>query len=153
MNSQTSSPTSAEWGVFLLRVSLGVLFLAHSIVLKLITYGADGTAQFFVGVGLPGWLAYVTIVWELVGGILLVLGIQTRLVSLILTPILLGALFFVHLANGWVFTNTNGGWEYPAYLFVLCMAQALLGDGPYALSPSRPLGELFGQGPRVQTAR
>ncbi|MBV8766862.1 MAG: DoxX family protein, partial [Hyphomicrobiales bacterium] len=81
MNSQTSSPTSAEWGVFLLRVSLGVLFLAHSIVLKLITYGADGTAQFFVGVGLPGWLAYVTIVWELVGGILLVLGIQTRLVS------------------------------------------------------------------------
>ncbi|MBV9738331.1 MAG: DoxX family protein [Hyphomicrobiales bacterium] len=153
MNSQTSSPTSAEWGVFLLRVSLGVLFLAHSIVLKLITYGADGTAQFFVGVGLPGWLAYVTIVWELVGGILLVLGIQTRLVSLILTPILLGALFFVHLANGWVFTNTNGGWEYPAYLFVLCIAQALLGDGPYALSPSRPLGEIFGQSRSVQPAR
>ncbi|MBV9431969.1 MAG: DoxX family protein [Hyphomicrobiales bacterium] len=153
MNSQTSSPTSAEWGVFLLRVSLGVLFLAHSIVLKLITYGADGTAQFFVGVGLPGWLAYVTIVWELVGGILLVLGIQTRLVSLILTPILLGALFFVHLANGWVFTNANGGWEYPAYLFVLCIAQALLGDGPYALSPSRPLGEIFGQSRSVQPAR
>jgi len=153
MNSSTSSPSAADWGVLLLRVSLGILFLAHSIVLKLITYGAGGTAQFFVGVGLPGWLAYVTIVWELVGGVLLVLGIQTRLVSLILSPILLGALFFVHLANGWVFTNANGGWEYPAYLFVLCMAQALLGDGPYALSPSRPLGELFGQGPRVQTAR
>ena len=80
------------------------------------------------------------------------LGVQTRLVSLILSPILLGALFFVHLANGWVFTNTNGGWEYPAYLFVLCMAQALLGDGPYALSPSRPLAEIFGQA-RVQVAR
>ena len=115
MNSSSSSPSSADWGVLLLRVSLGILFLAHSIVLKLVTYGADGTAQFFVGVGLPGWLAYVTIVWELLGGILL------------------GALFFVHLANGWVFTNTNGGWEYPAYLFVLCMAQALLGDGPYAV--------------------
>lgn len=153
MNSPTSSPSAADWGVLLLRVSLGILFLAHSIVLKLVTYGADGTAQFFVGVGLPGWLAYVTIVWELVGGILLVLGVQTRLVSLILSPILLGALFFVHLGNGWVFTNTNGGWEYPAYLFVLCMAQALLGDGPYALSPSRPLGELFGQGGNMQSAR
>lgn len=153
MSSKTSSPTSAEWGVLLLRVSLGILFLAHSIVLKLITYGADGTAQFFVGVGLPGWLAYVTIVWELAGGILLVLGIQTRLVSLILSPILLGALFFVHLGNGWVFTNTNGGWEYPVYLFVLCMAQALLGDGPYALSPSRPLGHLLGQNQGVAAAR
>ena len=152
MNPRTNSPTTADWGVLLLRVSLGILFLAHSIVLKLITYGADGTAQFFVGVGLPGWLAYVTIAWELVGGVFLVLGIQTRLVSLILSPILLGALFFVHLGNGWVFTNTNGGWEYPAYLFVLCMAQALLGDGPYALSPSRPLGELFGHS-RVQMAR
>ena len=153
MNSSTSSPTSAQWGVLLLRVSLGILFLAHSIVLKLVTYGADGTAQFFVGVGLPGWLAYVTILWELVGGVLLVLGVQTRLVSLILSPILLGALFFVHLSNGWVFTNTNGGWEYPAYLFVLCIAQALLGDGPYALSPSRPLGELLGQGRSMQAAR
>ncbi|MBV9566896.1 MAG: DoxX family protein, partial [Hyphomicrobiales bacterium] len=79
MNPSTSSPSTADWGVLLLRVSLGILFLAHSIVLKLITYGANGTAKFFVGVGLPGWLAYATIVWELVGGILLVLGIQTRL--------------------------------------------------------------------------
>src|ERR1700750_2251612 len=102
MNSSTSSPTSAQWGALLLRVSLGLLFIAPSIVLKLVTYGADGTAQFFVGVGLPGWLAYVTILWELVGGVLLVLGVQTRLVSLILSPILLGALFFVHLSNGWV---------------------------------------------------
>jgi putative oxidoreductase len=152
MKSSTSSPSATDWGVLLLRVSLGILFLAHSIVLKLVTYGADGTAQFFVGVGLPAWLAYVTILWELVGGVLLVLGVQTRLVSLIVSPILLGALFFVHLPNGWVFTNTNGGWEYPAYLFVLCMAQALLGDGPYALSPSRPLGEIFGQR-QVQMAR
>ena len=140
-----STHTQADWGVFLLRISLGILFLAHSVVLKLITYGTAGTAQFFVSVGLPAWLAYVTIVWEVVGGVMLVLGIQTRLVSLALSPILLGALFVVHLGNGWVFTSTNGGWEYPAYLFVLCIAQALLGDGPLALSPSRP-GAAFGVG-------
>lgn len=134
-----STPTTADWGVLLLRLSLGILFLAHSVVLKLITYGAAGTAQFFVSVGLPAWFAYVTIIWEIVGGVLLVLGVQTRWVALALSPILLGALFVVHAGNGWVFTNANGGWEYPAYLFVLCVAQALLGDGPYALSPSRSL--------------
>ena len=131
--------TASDWGVLLLRVSLGIMFLAHSIVLKLLTYGLGGTAQFFVGVGLPGWLAYVVFVAEAVGSVLLVLGIHSRWVALALSPILLGAFFSVHLANGWVFTNPNGGWEYPAYLFVLCIAQVLLGDGPYAFRPSAAL--------------
>jgi putative oxidoreductase len=131
--------TASDWGVLLLRVSLGIMFLAHSVVLKLFTYGLGGTAQFFVGVGLPGWPAYVVFVAEAVGGVLLVLGIQPRWVALALSPILLGALYSVHFANGWVFTNPNGGWEYPVYLFVLCIAQVLLGDGPYAFGPSASL--------------
>lgn len=135
----------AEWGTALLRVSLGVMFLAHSVVLKLLTYGLPGTARFFEGVGLPGWLAYVTFACEAAGGVLLVLGVQARWVALALSPFLLGALFAVHLPNGWVFTSAGGGWEYPAYLFVLCAAQALLGDGAFALSPSRPLGALRGR--------
>lgn len=128
---------SAPWAVLLLRLALGVMFLAHSIVLKYLTYTLAGTAAFFVNVGLPGWLAYVTFAAEAVGGVLLILGVQARWVALALSPIMIGALIWVHAANGWVFTSPNGGWEYPAYLFVLCLAQALLGDGPYALSPSR----------------
>lgn len=128
---------SAPWATFLLRLALGVMFLAHSIVLKYLTYTLAGTAAFFVGVGLPGWLAYATFAAEAVGGVLLILGVQARWVALALSPIMIGALVWVHAANGWVFTSPNGGWEYPAYLFVLCLAQALLGDGPYALSPSR----------------
>lgn len=142
MHTQTP-PTPAEWAAALLRVSLGVMFLAHSVVLKLLTYGLPGTAAFFQGAGLPGWLAYVTFACEAVGGALLVLGVQARWVALALSPFLLGALFSVHLPNGWVFTSTGGGWEYPAYLFVLCVAQALLGDGAAALSPSRPLPAAF----------
>jgi putative oxidoreductase len=130
----------APYAALLLRISLGAMFLAHSIVLKLMTFGLPGTAKFFESVHLPGWLAYVTFACEAVGGVLLVLGVQARWVALALSPFLLGALFSVHLANGWVFTAPNGGWEYPAYLFVLCVAQAMLGDGAHALSPSRALG-------------
>ena len=128
---------SAPLAVLLLRLSLGVMFLAHSFVLKLMTYGLPGTAAFFVSVGLPGWLAYPTFGAEALGGVLLVLGVQARWVALALSPVMIGALVWVHAANGWVFTSPNGGWEYPAYLFVLCIAQALLGDGPYAAMPSR----------------
>jgi putative oxidoreductase len=131
---------SAALAATLLRLSLGVMFLAHSIALKLFTFGLSGTAAFFRSIGLPGWLAYVTFGAELMGGLMLVLGVKARWAALALAPFMLGALFTVHLHNGWVFNALGGGWEYPAYLFVLCLAQALLGDGAYALSPSRPLG-------------
>lgn len=128
--------TAADLGVAVLRVALGVMFLAHSVVLKLMTFGLAGTAGFFVSLGLPAWLAYVTFFAEAVGGLMLVLGVHTRYVALALTPFLLGALW-AHLGNGWVFSAPKGGWEYPAYLVVLSIAQALLGDGAYALRPSR----------------
>jgi len=127
------------FAAFLLRVTLGIMYLAHSLVLKLGTFGLAGTAGFFVSVGLPGWLAYVTFAAEAVGGILLVLGVQTRWVVLALSPALFGAIIWVHAGNGWVFTATNGGWEYPAFLIVVSVAQFLLGDGAYALAPSKPL--------------
>ena len=135
----------ARWGATLLRMALGVMFLAHSIALKLMTYGLPGTAGFFRNVGLPGWLAYVTFACEAVGGVLLVVGVQARWVAIALSPFLLGALVSVHLRNGWVFTSPGGGWEYPAYLFVLCLAQWLVGDGALALSPSRRFGTLLGR--------
>ena len=125
-----------SYGVFLLRVALGVMFIAHSMIYMLMTLSLPETAKFFVSIGLPTWLAYATFLAEAVGGILLILGIQTRWVALALSPILIGATW-AHAGNGWVFTGANGGWEYPLYLFVLCIAQAMLGDGAYALAPSR----------------
>jgi putative oxidoreductase len=126
--------STTDLGVALLRVSLGLMYLAHSIVLKLLTYGLPGTAAFFVKVGLPIWLAYATFGAEVLGGTLLVLGIQTRWVSLALLPTLLGAIIWVHATNGWVFTANGGGWEYPAFLAAASAALALMGDGAYAVS-------------------
>ena len=128
---ETNAKLQAQ-GIALLRISLGAMFLAHSVILKHFQYTLPGTAAYFGSIGLPSGLAYVVFAAEVIGGLLLIAGIGTRLVSLALTPILLGALW-VHAGNGWVFTSPNGGWEYPLYLFVLCIAQALLGSGAYAL--------------------
>lgn len=122
----------------LLRISLGVMFLAHSVILKHFTFTLAGTAGFFASIGLPGWLAYVVFWMEAIGGVLLVLGIGTRWVAAALIPILIGALW-THAGNGWVFSGANGGWEYPLYLIVLSGAQILLGDGAFALAKSRHL--------------
>lgn len=122
-----------DYGIALLRISLGVMFIAHGVVLKYFTYTLAGTAQFFESIGLPGPLAYIVFGMEAVGGVLLVLGVRTREVSAALIPVLVGALW-VHSGNGWVFSSANGGWEYPLYLIVLSAAQVLLGEGAFALS-------------------
>lgn len=124
-----------EIGAFVLRLALGIMFLAHGL-LKVLVFTLPGTAAFFASQGFPGWTAYPVVAAELAAGVLLILGIQVRLVSLATLPILAGALF-VHLPNGWVFSSANGGWEYPAYLMVLAVAQALVGEGAYAVKFGR----------------
>jgi len=122
-----------DLGIGLLRISLGVMLIAHGIVLKLFVYSLPGTAQFFQSIGLPGPLAYAVFAIEAVAGIALVLGIGTRYAAAAALPVLVGALW-VHAGNGWVFSGANGGWEYPLYLVVLASAQILLGEGAFALS-------------------
>jgi|SRR5450756_472139 len=132
---------TAPYAALLLRVSLGVLFLAHA-SLKLFVFTPAGTAKFFGSVGLPPALAYVIMTAEVLGGIALILGIWTRVVAIVLAPVLLGAIFTVHGAAGFFFTNPNGGWEYPAFWAVALIVQALLGDGIYALRLSAPAGSV-----------
>jgi len=50
--------------------------------------------------------------------------------------VLLGAIIFVHLGNGFFFSAPNGGWEYPAFWAAALIVQALIGDGAYALLPT-----------------
>jgi putative oxidoreductase len=133
----------SPYAVFLLRVALGAMFVAHSLILKLFVFTLLGTAQFFTTIGLPGWFAYVVFAAEAVGGIMLLFGLQARWVALALMPILAGATW-AHWGNGWMFGYTNGGWEYPLYLTLLAVVQFMLGDGAYALLRSRPLGTVFG---------
>ena len=115
------------------------MFLAHSLYLKVFIFTVAGTVGFFESLGLPAFTAYLTLLAEIGGGLALILGFQTRLVAIALIPVLLGATW-VHAGNGWVFSNAGGGWEYPAFLAVTAVVQALLGSGAYAVKSTEFLG-------------
>jgi putative oxidoreductase len=123
---------TAPYAAFVLRVALGVMFLAHAL-LKYYVFTLSGTAQFFESLGLPGALGYFTFWAELIGGTLILAGAWSRWVAAALIPVLIGATW-AHAGNGWIFTAPNGGWEYPAFLTVAALVQSLLGDGKFAYS-------------------
>jgi putative oxidoreductase len=128
----TTSPLhlASNYGVTLLRVSLGTMWIAHAL-LKWFVFTLPGPAQFFASVGFPGFLAYPVFAVELLGGIALVLGVYARQVSLALVPVMAVAAS-VHFVNGWVHTSPNGGWEYPVFLTIASLSLWLLGDGAFA---------------------
>ena len=126
----------APWAALLLRVALGVVFLAHAWV-KVAELTLPGTAAFFQRFGFPGWTAYPVFALELLGGLALIAGWRTRWVALALTGVVLGA-FRVHWGNGWYFGEPDGGWEYLAVLLVGLVAVALLGPGAAGVTPLAP---------------
>jgi putative oxidoreductase len=71
--------------------------------------------------------------------VLLIAGIKVRAVALAMLPVLLGAAA-VHWPNGWVFNAQGGGWEYPVFLTIASIVQALVGEGSYALRWERSAG-------------
>lgn len=121
---------------FILRIALGTMWLSHSIVLKVMTFGMDGLAVWMGTQGFAPALAYPLVIAEVVGGTLILLGVYGRWASLFLQPVLIGAMV-VHAGNGWVFTAANGGWEYPLFLIAASLVHFLLGDGPLALKRER----------------
>jgi len=122
---------NTDMAALLLRLALGTMFVAHGL-LKLMVFTLPGTVGFFESVGFPGWMAYIVTFAEIGGGVLLLAGVAVPAVSIALLPVLLGAVY-VHFGSGWVFSNANGGWEYPAFLAVAAIVQALLGPGRFAL--------------------
>ncbi|SCB36353.1 DoxX family protein [Rhizobium hainanense] len=126
---------TGPYALLILRVTLGALFLAHA-GLKYFVFSPAGTAQYFTSLGLPGALAYVTIALETIGGIALIIGLFARFAAVALIPILLGAIVTVHAAAGFFFTNSNGGWEFPAFWIIGLLVIALGGDGALAIRSS-----------------
>lgn len=124
---------SQEIAAFALRITLGSILLAHGL-LKLLIFTPSGTVAYFTSLGLPEIFAYTTILIEVCAGSLLIIGALTRISALISLPILIGA-SWVHIGNGWVFSNQGGGWEFPIVLVIISIIVALQGAGKFALRP------------------
>jgi putative oxidoreductase len=135
----TDERTTTPYAAALLRVAMGLMFLAHGAVLKLGTFGLAGTMGYFGSIGYPPVLGIVVIAAEVLGGIALIAGIGVRVVSLALVPLMLGALL-QHTGNGWVFSGQGGGWEFPAFWTVALLVQAGLGAGAFTPDARRLFG-------------
>ena len=118
----------------LLRIALGVLIFPHG-AQKLGLFGGSGyaaTTDFFSSqLGVPAWLTTLVVTAEFVGGLLLVVGLLSRLVALALVADMVGAATLVHLPNG--FFWTDGGVEYLLLLMVVALAVAVRGSGAFSL--------------------
>ena len=126
---------TAPYAILLLRVTTGALFVVHGLT-KLLVFTPAGTAGYFGSLGLPGWLGPLTMAIEIIGGVALIAGFATRIVSAGFVVLLLGAAFSAHWAKGFGWTAEGGGWEYPVMWAMVQASIALLGDGAYAVYPS-----------------
>lgn len=118
----------------LLRAGLAAMWLSHAL-LKVMVYTLPGAAKFFDSVGLPGFLVYPVVAAEIAGALFILLGFYGRFASLLLMPILITATW-VHAPNGWVFSNSGGGWEYPVFLALASIVHFLIGDGHFRFNQS-----------------
>lgn len=128
--------STAPYAALLLRATLGIMFLAHA-SLKVFVFTIPGFVAYFGSLGLPAIVAYAVLALEIVGGLALILGIYAPLIALLLAVEMLGTIVLAHGANGWLFTNKGGGWEFPAFWTVALIVLYLLGDGAMALKPTR----------------
>jgi uncharacterized membrane protein YphA (DoxX/SURF4 family) len=114
-----------------MRIVLGVIFLVHGISKFQMSLG--NVSGFFQSVGLPGWVAYVTAFVEVIGGLLMILGLFTRYVSIAFGVVMLGAIFTLKLQNGLTGDGQASGYEFELVLLVVSAYFALNGEQGYSV--------------------
>jgi putative oxidoreductase len=122
------------WALFLVRVTLGSIFMLHGSQKVLGLFGGSGLEGFVKwlgGLGVPPALGYLAALAEFVGGILLFFGIAAELGALMIIPVMLGAIFIVHWGHGYF--GQQGGFEYPLNLILFLCAVIIGGPGKCAL--------------------
>lgn len=125
---------TGPYGLLILRLAMGILFIAHS-GLKIFVFTPAGTVKFFAALGLPPGMAYFIIILEGVGGIALVLGVYARWFAIPLLGDLIASIVLVSFHHGFWFSDKGGGWEFPALWAAGLIALILAGEGAWALAP------------------
>jgi putative oxidoreductase len=120
------------YGALVLRVVLGVIYIAHA-YLALFVMGPAKSVEYqrAMHILLPEIGVWYLILAHGLGGIMLILGLLVRWAALANIPIIAGALWFVHLREGFFIFGAKNGYEYVLVLLGATIAQALLGAGAF----------------------
>lgn len=124
----------ADLALALIRIMTGLVFTLHGSQKVLGAFGGPGLqafASWIASLGVPGILGYAAAFCEFVGGLMLLLGVASRLGALMVIPVMLGAIYLVHLKNGFFAPD---GYEYPLVLLVMALAVLIGGSGSYGFT-------------------
>src|SRR5690554_1718994 len=121
----------SDLGLAIVRIIVGVIFLVHG--LDKFQGGIGNTVAYFEGLGIPGIMAHVVAFIELFGGISLILGLGTRFAVMILIPVMLGAIYFVHFPEGLVRSAAGPGYGLNLILIAACIQIGLTGSSYLAV--------------------
>ncbi len=132
--------TTDDIGAFIARITLGVVILPHGLQKLLGLFGGagfSGTVEFFVGSGIPAFIAVLIIIGESFGSLGLIFGFLSRLAALGIIIIMLGAIVTVHLKNGF-FMNWSGsgpgeGFEFHLLAIGLGLVVLVKGGGLFSI--------------------
>jgi len=131
------APQRMALGLTIVRLLVGIVFIAHG-AQKLFVFGLPGVIGAFrqMGIPLPGIAGPGVAILEFVGGILILFGLFTRVIAILLAIDMLGAIFFVHLKNGFFLPM---GFEFAFTMLMSNLALVVGGPGAYAIE-SRFMG-------------
>jgi putative oxidoreductase len=128
-----------EVGALILRVVLGITFFIHGFVK--FQGGIENQVGWFSSIGLPGFLAYVVAIIELVGGFALFIGLGTKVISALLAILMIGATVKVKLSLGFLGNGQMAGYELD--LALLAMAAYLAINGSKLLSMNQLISQKY----------
>jgi putative oxidoreductase len=124
--------SGSQLALFLLRLLIGALFIAHLYwKLAVLPGGVPAWRDGLIRSGYPSFVPYYVLSAEFAGALLIIPGVFARYVALYAIPMMIGAAQFWLVRNGFYFTKA--GAELPLVWLALLGIQAIAGDGPYAL--------------------
>jgi putative oxidoreductase len=132
-------PLNLDVALLILRLALAAVLLYHGLP-KIMNFGATVGGFQSMHIPAPSLTAPFAILAEVIGGLLILFGVAVDLAGILVIIDMLGAIAFVHWANGFDFTK--GGWEHPFTLIAMALALALAGPGDYSVGARNRAGRM-----------
>lgn len=112
-------------GILFIRLALALVFITHGFV-KLQDMGS--TVGFFASLGLPAFLAWLVALLEFVGGIMILIGLGTGVVGILLSLVMVGAIYLVKFQAGFL-----AGYAFDLVLLLSLLSLVFTGSGDYSV--------------------